>query len=87
MPQRNLICTGVTRARKLLVLVGSRRALAVAVRTKETGRRHTALDCRLRSAASLPAGVINGPFRILVLILCTGVRGQPVGADFLGISL
>ncbi len=47
MLQRNLIYTGVTRAKKLVVLVGSRRALAIAVRTKGAGRRHTALDYRL----------------------------------------
>jgi len=52
MLQRNLLYTGVTRAKKLVVLVGSRRALAVAVRTKGAGRRHTALDYRLRSAGS-----------------------------------
>ena len=34
MLQRNLLYTGVTRAKKLVVLVGSRRALAIAVRTK-----------------------------------------------------
>jgi exodeoxyribonuclease V alpha subunit len=50
MLQRNLIYTGVTRAKKLVVLVGSRRALAVAVRTKGAGRRHTALDHRLRTS-------------------------------------
>jgi hypothetical protein len=49
MLKRNLLHTGVTRARKLVVLVGSRRALAVAVRTKGAGRRHTALDYRLRT--------------------------------------
>jgi exodeoxyribonuclease V alpha subunit len=48
MLQRNLLYTGVTRAKKLVVLVGSRRALAIAVRTKGAGRRHTALDYRLR---------------------------------------
>jgi exodeoxyribonuclease V alpha subunit len=48
MLQRNLLYTGVTRAKKLVVLAGSRRALAVAVRTKGAGRRHTALDYRLR---------------------------------------
>lgn len=48
MLQRNLLYTGVTRAKKLLVLVGSRRALAQAVRTPGTGRRHTALTHRLR---------------------------------------
>ncbi len=55
MLQRNLLYTGVTRARKLVVLAGSRRALAIAVRTKGSGRRHTALDYRLRSARSLIA--------------------------------
>jgi exodeoxyribonuclease V alpha subunit len=48
MLQRNLLYTGVTRAKKLVVLVGSRRALAIAVRTRGAGRRHTALDHRLR---------------------------------------
>jgi exodeoxyribonuclease V alpha subunit len=50
MLQRNLLYTGVTRAKKLVVLVGSRRALAVAVRTRGSGKRHTALDHRLRPA-------------------------------------
>jgi exodeoxyribonuclease V alpha subunit len=49
MLQRNLLYTAVTRAKRLVVLVGSRRALAVAVRTRGTGRRHTALAHRLRT--------------------------------------
>jgi len=51
MLQRNLLYTGVTRAKKLVVLAGSRRALAVAVRSKGSGRRHTALAHRLRGPA------------------------------------
>ncbi|MFB6394874.1 ATP-dependent RecD-like DNA helicase [Polymorphospora sp. 2-325] len=47
MLQRNLLYTAITRARKIVVLVGSRRALAAAVRTVGAGRRHTALDHRL----------------------------------------
>ncbi|EIV92609.1 ATP-dependent RecD-like DNA helicase [Frankia sp. QA3] len=47
MLQRNLLYTGVTRAKKLVVLVGSRKALAVAVRTPGAGRRHTALTHRV----------------------------------------
>ncbi len=47
MLQRNLIYTGITRAKKLVVLVGSERALAQAVRTPGSGKRHTALDLRL----------------------------------------
>ncbi|MFC1419183.1 SF1B family DNA helicase RecD2 [Streptacidiphilus cavernicola] len=49
MLQRNLLYTAVTRARKLVVLVGSRRALAQAVRAVSAGRRHTAVDHRLRT--------------------------------------
>ncbi len=48
MLQRNLLYTGITRARQLVVLAGSRRALAAAVRARGAGRRHTALAHRLR---------------------------------------
>jgi exodeoxyribonuclease V alpha subunit len=47
MLQRNLLYTGITRAKKLIILAGSRRALAQAVRTRGAGRRHTALAHRL----------------------------------------
>lgn len=47
MLQRNLLYTAVTRAKKLVVLVGSRRALGQAVRSVSAGRRCTALDFRL----------------------------------------
>ncbi|MEU5494208.1 SF1B family DNA helicase RecD2 [Streptomyces griseofuscus] len=47
MLQRNLLYTAVTRAKKLVVLVGSRRAIGQAVRTVSAGRRCTALDFRL----------------------------------------
>src|ERR687885_1121649 len=49
MLQRNLLYTAVTRAKKLVVLVGSQRALAQAVRATGSGRRHTALAHRLRN--------------------------------------
>ncbi|GAA3214658.1 ATP-dependent RecD-like DNA helicase [Dactylosporangium siamense] len=45
--QRNLLYTAVTRAKRLVVLAGSRKALSIAVRTAGTGRRHTALTHRL----------------------------------------
>jgi len=48
MLQRNLLYTAVTRAKRLVVLVGSKRALAKAVRTEGAGRRYTALTERLR---------------------------------------
>ncbi|MFC7845272.1 ATP-dependent RecD-like DNA helicase [Streptomyces sp. NPDC057382] len=50
MLQRNLLYTAVTRAKRLVVLVGSRKAIGQAVRTVSAGRRCTALDFRLGSA-------------------------------------
>ena len=47
--QGNLLYTAVTRAKRLVVLVGSKRALAKAVRTQGAGRRYTALTERLPS--------------------------------------
>ena len=51
MLQRNLLYTAVTRAKRLVVLVGSRRALGQAVRTVSAGKRYTALDHRLALGA------------------------------------
>jgi exodeoxyribonuclease V alpha subunit len=48
MLQRNLLYTAVSRAKRIVVLVGSRRALAKAVRTQSAGRRYTALTQRLQ---------------------------------------
>jgi exodeoxyribonuclease V alpha subunit len=47
MLQRNLLYTAVTRARELVVLVGNRRAIAIAVRNNKIVDRHTALARRL----------------------------------------
>ncbi|MFD7899585.1 ATP-dependent RecD-like DNA helicase [Streptomyces sp. NPDC059743] len=55
MLQRNLLYTAVTRAKKLVVLVGSRKAIGQAVRTVSAGRRFTALDHRL-AGGPRPAG-------------------------------
>ena len=52
MLQRNLLYTAVTRARRLCVLVGSRRAISIAVRNNKVAQRYTALDWRLRSQHS-----------------------------------
>jgi exodeoxyribonuclease V alpha subunit len=40
---RNLIYTGITRAKKLAVFVGTRRALAMAVKNEDISKRQTAL--------------------------------------------
>jgi len=47
MLQRNLLYTAITRARKLVVLVGDPQAIAVAVRNDKVLRRYTALAARL----------------------------------------
>ncbi len=52
MLQRNLLYTGVTRGKKLVVLVGNRRALEAAVRRQDTGRRCSALARRLAEGVS-----------------------------------
>ena len=48
--QRNLLYTGITRGKKLVVLVGSKKALAMAVNKQDTSRRFTALCRRLKDA-------------------------------------
>ena len=45
--QRNLIYTGLTRGRKLVVVIGQRKALAVAVRNNKTDQRFSGLFVRL----------------------------------------
>jgi exodeoxyribonuclease V alpha subunit len=45
--QRNLIYTAVTRGRKLVVMIGTRRALAIGVRNDKTDQRYTRLRQRL----------------------------------------
>ncbi len=49
MLQRNLIYTGITRGRKLVALVGSRKALWIAVNAAETRQRFTLLKWRLQA--------------------------------------
>ncbi|MBI2873632.1 MAG: ATP-dependent RecD-like DNA helicase [Firmicutes bacterium] len=48
MLQRNLLYTAVTRARKMVVLVGTRKAIWLCVRGKQTGRRLSYLGDRLQ---------------------------------------
>jgi len=49
MLQRNLLYTCVTRAKKILVLVGSRKAIGIAVSNNKTQKRNTMLVSRLRN--------------------------------------
>ena len=48
MLERNLVYTGITRARKALVLVGTKQALAVAIHRLTAGDRNTLLTQRIR---------------------------------------
>jgi exodeoxyribonuclease V alpha subunit len=49
--QRNLVYTGITRAKKLVVLIGQTKALAMAVRNTRTDERFSGLLSRLREGA------------------------------------
>ena len=53
MLQRNLLYTAVTRGRKLVVLVGTKKALGMAIRREDTGQRYTALRGRLERSATV----------------------------------
>jgi exodeoxyribonuclease V alpha subunit len=47
--QRNLVYTGITRGKKLVVVIGQRKALAMAVKNNQTGQRFSGLLFRLAS--------------------------------------
>jgi exodeoxyribonuclease V alpha subunit len=49
---RNLLYTGLTRARRLAVLVGTRKAMAMAVRNQDTSRRQTMLKALLEKSVT-----------------------------------
>jgi exodeoxyribonuclease V alpha subunit len=50
--QRNLVYTGITRGKKLVVLIGQRKALAIAVRNNKTESRFSGLLARLGPLAN-----------------------------------
>ena len=51
--QRNLLYTGVTRGKKLVVIVGSKKAVAIAVKNNKTEQRYTLLMRRLMAAPGI----------------------------------
>ncbi|MFZ5597750.1 MAG: ATP-dependent RecD-like DNA helicase [Bacillota bacterium] len=55
MLQRNLIYTGITRGKKLVVIVGSKKAMAIAVRNNKTENRYTRLGERLMAGRVYPS--------------------------------
>lgn len=61
MLQRNLIYTAVTRGRKLVVMVGTKKAIILAIKNAKLSERHSGLRQRLMApdnflSAALPAG-------------------------------
>jgi superfamily I DNA and RNA helicase len=52
--QRNLIYTGITRGKRLLVLIGQKKALAIAVRNDRTQRRYSGLLTSLTENETRP---------------------------------
>ncbi len=50
--QRNLLYTGVTRGKKLVVIVGTKKAMAIAVKNNKTEQRYTLLQDRLTAMRS-----------------------------------
>ena len=66
MLQRNLLYTAMTRGKRLVVVAGSRKALAMAVRNGRPGERNTMLGKRLSgtetgSVTAFPAGGFERP--------------------------
>ena len=55
MLQRNLLYTAITRAKGLVVLVGTQKALGMAVKNNVVSQRHTTLAERIR------AGIVDEP--------------------------
>jgi exodeoxyribonuclease V alpha subunit len=49
MLQRNLLYTAVTRGKKLVVLIGTKKALGIAIRNDKPKMRYTRLKQRLRN--------------------------------------
>jgi len=54
MLQRNLFYTGVTRGKRLVVLVGQKKAIAIAVRNVSGRRRWSKLDEMASGRRALP---------------------------------
>jgi exodeoxyribonuclease V alpha subunit len=54
MLERNLLYTGVTRGKRLVVLIGQEKALHIATRTLRSRQRLTNLAARLRRADQAP---------------------------------
>lgn len=61
MLQRNLLYTGVTRAKKILVLIGEKRAVSYAIKNETTADRNTKLAERLQNGGSVQGSRPGNP--------------------------
>ena len=59
--QRNLIYTGITRGKKLVVLIGQKKTMAIALRNDRPQRRYSGLLASLRSDSQPWAGPSPSP--------------------------
>jgi exodeoxyribonuclease V alpha subunit len=57
--QRNLVYTGITRGKRLLVLIGQRKALGIAVHNDRPQRRYSGLFTSLKSSRSIEGSAIE----------------------------
>ncbi len=64
MLQRNLLYTAITRGKQLVVVVGSRKALSMAVQRQDTARRYSALCRRLQVVSREAAYGTRGLFPV-----------------------
>jgi exodeoxyribonuclease V alpha subunit len=69
MLQRNLLYTAITRAKKLVVLVGTRKAMAMAIRNNKVTKRYTSLARRLQDRLRQPFGAEHSEPQTLELFL------------------
>lgn len=82
MLQRSLLYTAVTRGKRLVVLVGSKKAVAMAVRNSAARRRFTWLAERLRAAAEAGGeGGDDGPVLMRDLRESAGAAGSEFPDD------
>ena len=50
--QKNLLYTAITRGKKLVILIGTTKALSIAVKNKEVLKRYTGLENAIRNIGS-----------------------------------
>jgi exodeoxyribonuclease V alpha subunit len=48
--QRNLLYTGITRGKRLVILIGTKKALAIAIKNNTPQKRYTMLKERLKQS-------------------------------------